>query len=169
MKKSTKLIMTGAASLLGVALAAGGAYATTGLSVSDAPGQLLKISGIAPASNANQNALDHANKNAKGLFGVTMDATTDADASADTSTKADTDTDTDTSANADTSTEATPVAPRDAAANASTVKGSDTGQSVSAWAHEKNGVEVVAPPAAVSLPSEATVGIDASADAQAKH
>jgi hypothetical protein len=166
MKKSTKLIMTGAASLLGVALAAGGAYATTGLSVSDAPGQLLKISGIAPASaHANQNALDHANKNAKGLFGITTDATTDTDTSADTSTKSDTDTSTDDT----TPTEATPVAPRDAAAKASTVKGSETGQSVSAWAHEKNGVEVVAPPAAVSLPSEATVGIDASADAQAKH
>jgi hypothetical protein len=166
MKKSTKLIMTGAASLLGVALAAGGAYATTGLSVSDAPGQLLKISGIAPASaHANQNALDHANKNAKGLFGITTDATTDTDTSADTSTKSDTDTSTDDT----TPTEVTPVAPRDAAANASTVKGSQTGQSVSAWAHEKNGVEVVAPPAAVSLPSEATVGIDASADAQAKH
>ena len=55
MKKSTKLIMTGAASLLGVALAAGGAYATSGsLSVSDAPGQDLKISGIGPASAARQ-------------------------------------------------------------------------------------------------------------------
>jgi hypothetical protein len=59
------------------------------------------------------------------------------------------------------------MAPRDAAAVASTDKGL-TGQRVSAWAQEKNGVEVVAPPAAVSLPSEATVGIDASADAQAK-
>jgi hypothetical protein len=166
MKKSTKLIMTGAASLLGVALAAGGAYATSGLSVSDAPGQLLKISGIAPASTqANQNARDHANEHSKVLSGSTADATTDTDASTDTSTK----TDTDTSADADSSTDATAVAPRDAAANASTVQGSDTGQSVSAWAHEKNGVEVVAPPAAVSLPSEASVGIDASADAQAKH
>jgi hypothetical protein len=159
MKKSTKLIMTAAASLLGVALAAGGAYATTGLSVSDAPGQLLKISGIAPASTqANQNARDHANEHSKVLSGSTADATTDAD----TSAKAD------TSADADTSTEVTPMAPRDAAAVASTDKGL-TGQRVSAWAHEKNGVEVVAPPAAVSLPSEATVGIDASADAQAKH
>ncbi|WP_346233204.1 hypothetical protein [Parafrigoribacterium mesophilum] len=165
MKKSTKLIMTGAASLLGVALAAGGAYATTGLS--DAPGQLLKISGIAPASShANQNALANANANAKGLFDSTPKAAeTDADADADASTEADTDTSTDTS----TPTEVTPVAPRDAAANASTVKGSETGQSVSAWAHEKNSVEVVAPPAAVSLDSGAAVGADVSAEARTKH
>jgi hypothetical protein len=163
MKKSTKLIMTGAASLLGVALAAGGAYATTGLS--DAPGQLLKISGIAPASShANQNALDHANANAKGLFDSTPKAAeTDADADADATTEADTSTDT------STPTEVTPVAPRDAAANASTVKGSETGQSVSAWAHEKNSVEVVAPPAAVSLDSGAAVGADVSAEARTKH
>jgi hypothetical protein len=165
MKKSTKLIMTGAASLLGVALAAGGAYATSGLSVSDAPGQLLKISGIAPASaHANQNALDHANENAKGLFGSTPDATADADVSSDTSAESDAD----ASADATTPAEVTPVAPRDAAANASTVKGNETGQSVSAWAHAKNGVEVVAPPAAVSLGSDVSVGADASADAQSK-
>jgi hypothetical protein len=72
MKKSTKLIMTGAASLLGVALAAGGAYATGGsLSVSDAPGQVLKISGVGPASaHASDNAKAHANSNAKGIFGT---------------------------------------------------------------------------------------------------
>lgn len=163
MKKSTKLIMTGAASLLGVALAAGGAYATSGLSVSDAPGQLLKISGIAPASaHANQNALDHANENAKGLFDSTPDATDDADVSTDTSTESD------ASADATAPAAVTPVAPRDAAANASTVKGNETGQSVKAWAHAKNGVEVVAPPAAVSLGSDVSVGADASADARSK-
>ena len=51
MKTSTKLIMTGAASLLGVALATGGAYAVTGsLTASDAPGQVLQVSGVGPAS-----------------------------------------------------------------------------------------------------------------------
>ena len=150
MTKSTKLIMTGAASLLGVALAAGGAYAATGtLSVSDAPGQVLKVSGVAPASaHASQNALDHANENAKGLFGsATETDETDADTSVD--------------ATSSTEGEVTAVAPSEASQNASTVKGSETGQSVRAWAHENNGVEVVAPGAAVTVDANVTVGAEA--------
>jgi hypothetical protein len=69
MKASTKLSMTAVAGLLGVALATGAAYAATAtgaLSAADAPGQVLKVSGVAPAA-----ALAHANTNAKGLFGTT--------------------------------------------------------------------------------------------------
>lgn len=51
MKTSTKLSVTVAASLLGVALAAGGAYAATGsLTAADAPGRVLQASGIAQAT-----------------------------------------------------------------------------------------------------------------------
>jgi hypothetical protein len=73
MKTSTKLFATGAASLLGVALAAGGAHAATGaLSAADAPGQVLKVGGVGPAAlHASTTALRHANANAKGLFGTT--------------------------------------------------------------------------------------------------
>jgi hypothetical protein len=73
MKTSTKLFATGAASLLGVALAAGGAHAATGaLSAADAPGQVLKVRGVGPAAlHASTTALRHANANAKGLFGTT--------------------------------------------------------------------------------------------------
>src|SRR5450759_3778506 len=71
MKTSTKLIATGAASVLGVALAVGGASAATGsLSVANAPGHVLQVSGVAPASaHASGTATTHANPNAKGLFG----------------------------------------------------------------------------------------------------
>jgi len=71
MKKATKIFMTGAASLLGVALATGGAYATTGsLTTVDTPGKVIHVSGVGPASkHASETALMHANPNAKGLFG----------------------------------------------------------------------------------------------------
>ena len=71
MKTSTKLIATGAASVLGVALA-GGAYAATGsLTTADAPGQVLQVSGVGPAAgHASATAKAHANANAKGLFGA---------------------------------------------------------------------------------------------------
>jgi hypothetical protein len=52
MKTSTKLRVTVAASLLGVALAASGAYAATGaLATRDTPGQVLQVSGVGPASD----------------------------------------------------------------------------------------------------------------------
>src|SRR5665811_541146 len=67
MKTSTKLFATGAASLLGIALVAGGAHAATGaLSAADAPGQVLQVSGVVPASTQ---ASATAKANAKGLFG----------------------------------------------------------------------------------------------------
>ena len=71
MKTSTKLFATGAASLLGVALVAGGAHAATAaLSSADSPGQVLKVSGVVPASTqASATASAHANTNAKVLFG----------------------------------------------------------------------------------------------------
>lgn len=138
LNKSTKLIMTGAASILGVALAAGGAWAATGsLTVSDAPGQVLKVDGVGPASlHANETATLNANENAKGLFGTNTEATGELDATVDES-------------------DVTPVAPQDAAEDASTVKGSLTGEEVSAWALGNAGVEVVAPGGAVSVEGEA--------------
>ena len=71
MKTPTKLFATGAASLLGVALVAGGAHAATGaLSAADSPGQVLQVSGVVPASTqASATASAHANTNAKVLFG----------------------------------------------------------------------------------------------------
>jgi hypothetical protein len=52
MKTSTRLSVSVAASALGVALAAGGAYAATGaLTTRDSPGQVLQVSGVAPASD----------------------------------------------------------------------------------------------------------------------
>lgn len=145
MNKSTKLIMTGAASILGIALAAGGAYAASGsLTVSDAPGQVLKVSGIGPASlHASDTATLHANENAKGLFGTSEDSGTTVEAEQDASTEADS---------------VTPVAPRDAAKDASSVKGSLTGQEISAWAHQNAGVEVVTPGGAVSVHGDAHAG-----------
>jgi hypothetical protein len=145
MKKSTKLIMTGAASLLGVALATGGAYAASGsLTASDAPGQVLKVSGVGPAStHASDTAKAHANANAKGLFGTTATASPSATAS-ERNTPAPT---------------VSPVAPSVASKNASTVKGNQTGKSIEAWAHEQAGIHTVAPNGAVS------VGVDASGTA----
>ena len=149
MKSSTKLITTAAASILGVALAGGAAYAATGsLTVADAPGQVLKVSGVGPASaHASETATTNANANARGLFGDEVTAEADADATADATSETETSTDT-----------ATAVEPRVAAENASTVKGSETGQSVSAWAHAKNGVEAVDPAAALSVGVDASIG-----------
>jgi len=69
MKTSSTLIGLGAASLLGVALAAGAAHAATGaLSAADAPGQVLQVTGVGPASaQASATAIT----NAKGLSGAT--------------------------------------------------------------------------------------------------
>jgi hypothetical protein len=75
MKTSTKLIVTAAASVLGVVLAVGGASAATGsLSVANDPGHVLQVSGVVPAStHASGTATTHANPNAKGLFGDTTE------------------------------------------------------------------------------------------------
>ncbi len=71
MKTSDTLIGLGAASLLGVALAAGAAHAATGaLSTADAPGQVLQVTGVGPAS-ARASATAIANANAAGLSGAT--------------------------------------------------------------------------------------------------
>ncbi len=74
MKVSTKLIAIGAASVLGVALAAGGAQAASGaLTARDAPGQVLQVSGVVPASaQANPTATAHTNPNTKGLPRATV-------------------------------------------------------------------------------------------------
>ena len=160
MKKSTKLIMTGAASLLSVALAAGGAYATSGsLTVSDAPGQVLKISGVGPASTqASDNAKAHANPNAKGIFGTSGE-----DVVKDKKTpKVHEDTDAETEADIKSDSAADVTVPREAAKNASTVKGSETGETVEEWAHAKDDVEVVTPDAAVD------VKVDADAKAEVR-
>lgn len=83
MKTSSKLLVTGAASMLGVALAAGGAYAATGsLTAADAPGQVLQVSGVGPASahasdTAKAHANPNANANAKGLSDTTPTETGD--------------------------------------------------------------------------------------------
>jgi hypothetical protein len=166
MKTSTKLITTAAASVLGVVLAAGGAYAATGtLTSADAPGQVLKVSGVGPASaHASATALAHANANAKGLFG-TDTAAPEADATA--APEADvTAPDEQTDVNVNPGSEqaavssantAAPVAPSVASQDASTVKGSETGKEISAWAHAKAEVETVAPDAAVSIDGKASV------------
>lgn len=148
MKSSTKLITTAAASILGVALAGGAAYAATGsLTVADAPGQVLKVSGVGPASaHASETAMANADAEARGLFGDELSAEADVE--------------TDVTADADATVEPTtvPVEPRVAAEDASTVKGSETGESVSAWAHTNGSVRAVDPAAAASV--DATVGVD---------
>ncbi len=147
--KSTKLVLVGAASLLGVALAAGGAYAATG-SISDtaslsnlsAPGQLLKTTGVGPAStHASATAKSHANANAKGIFG-----------SADTSTTSGSSTSTPTVA---------PVAPSIASKSASTVKGNLTGKEISAWAHQHATTEVSTPEGETSAQLNTDVNVHA--------
>ena len=160
-KTSTRVIATTAASILGVALAVGGAYAATGsLTVSDAPGQVLKVDGVGPASaHASDTAKAHANSNARGLFGTTADAEADSDTTAETDGTDETTTETDQGL--ESSADAvTPVEPRVAAKDASTVKGNETGKQIKAWAHAKGDVETVAPDAAVSLEVKA----DASAE-----
>ena len=78
---STRVIMIGAASLLGVALVASSAYAARGsLTVADAPGQVLQISGVGPASaqvsptataHTSPTATARTSPNAKGLSSAT--------------------------------------------------------------------------------------------------
>ena len=136
---------------MSVGIATAGAFAATGsLSVADAPGQVLKVSGVGPAADhANDHALSHANEHAKGLFGSTPTPTP----SVTTSTSGDVSTDGSVSGSATESTSATvtPVDPSTASKDASTVKGNLTGQEISAWAKTQHGVEVVAPPAAVNV------------------
>lgn len=156
MKTSTKLIMTGAASLLGVALATGGAYAVTGsLTASDAPGQVLQVSGVGPASaHADANATANANANAKGVLGTTDTAEAEATAAAEASAAGAAAT-----TNVDSTSTATAVAPSVASQDASTVKGSLTGEEVAAWAHTQGQVETVAPDAAVSVDVNANASV----------
>ena len=73
MKTSTKLAALGAASLLGLPFAAGAAHAAIGaLSVADAPGQVLQVSGVGPSSaQVSATAIANAKANAKGLLGAT--------------------------------------------------------------------------------------------------
>jgi hypothetical protein len=154
-KTSTRLIATTAASILGVALAVGGAYAATGsLTVSDAPGHVLEVDGVGPASaHASLTAKAHANSNARGLFGTSVEA--------DSDTTADTDGTDETESDQGVSTDTvTPAPPSVVAKDASTVKGNETGKQIEAWAHAKGQVETVAPDAAVSLEVKA----DASAE-----
>lgn len=64
MKTSTRLLATGVAGLLGVALAAGVTTAASALTAADVPGQVLQVSGVGPASA-------QATDPAKGPSGVT--------------------------------------------------------------------------------------------------
>jgi len=72
MKISTKVIVTGAATMLGVAMVAGGAYAATGsMTAADAPGRVVQVSSVGPAAaHASATAIAHADANAKGLYGA---------------------------------------------------------------------------------------------------
>jgi hypothetical protein len=178
MKTSTKMMTTVAASLLGVALAAGSAYAATGsLSATDAPGQVLKVSGVGPAAaHASETAVTHANAHAKGVLGATATATADATADATASAEADAtggasdaDESADVTANSksaqgiESSTNtAAPLAPSVASQDASTVKGSETGKEISAWAHTKREVEAVPADAPVSVDVDADASVDTS-------
>lgn len=143
MNKTSKLIVSGAAGILGVVLAAGGAYAVGGtLTISDAPGQVLQVDGVGPASDhASDQAELHANEHAKGIFGTSTEATVEGEV--------------DASAEGDT---VTPVAPQDASKDASTVRGSLTGQEISAWAKAHAGVEVVTPGGAVVVRGDGHTG-----------
>ena len=67
MRTSAKLTVIGGASLLGIALAVGGASAAVGsLTTADAPGQVLQVSGVEPTSgHASPTATTRASSNAK--------------------------------------------------------------------------------------------------------
>ena len=76
MKKSSDVIVIGAASVLGVVLVAGGAYAATGsLAVGDAPGQVLQVSGVGPTPGQ-VSVTAHAGRDGKTLLGARMAGTT---------------------------------------------------------------------------------------------
>ena len=68
MRTSTRLSVIGGASLLGIALAVGVASAAVGsLTTTDAPGQVLQVSGVEQASaHASATATARANTSAKG-------------------------------------------------------------------------------------------------------
>jgi hypothetical protein len=70
---STRVIMVGAAGVLGVALAAGGAYTARGsITVADVPGTVLQVSGVGSASaEARLAATAHTSPGAKGLPSAT--------------------------------------------------------------------------------------------------
>ena len=70
---SSRVIMIGAASVLGVALVAGGTYAARGsLTVADAPGRVLRVSGVGLASaHASPTTTAHASPSAKGPSSAT--------------------------------------------------------------------------------------------------
>jgi len=88
MKTSTKLLATGVASLLGVALAAAGVNAAAGaLTAADAPGQVLQVSGVGLAS-AQASAPAKADVNAKSLSGATTARATTAPPTARATTQA---------------------------------------------------------------------------------
>jgi hypothetical protein len=74
MKTSSKLIAAGAASVLGVVLAVGGAQAASGsLTVRDAPGHVVQVSGVVPVSaHVSPTATAHANPSPKGVSRVTV-------------------------------------------------------------------------------------------------
>jgi len=73
----TKLVVSGAASLFGVALVAGGALPrTAALTIANAPGQVLQVSGVGPSS-AHPSVSVNAPATATTLF-ATHDATHDA-------------------------------------------------------------------------------------------
>ena len=66
----------GAASVLGVVLVAGSAYAATGsLTIGDAPGQVLQVSGVGLGSG-NASVTAHTGRDAKSLLGATTARTT---------------------------------------------------------------------------------------------
>jgi hypothetical protein len=74
MKTSTKLIAAVAASVLGVALAVGGAQAASGsLTVRDAPGHVVQVSGVVPVSaHVSPTATAHANPSPQDLPRATV-------------------------------------------------------------------------------------------------
>ena len=90
MKTSTKLLATGVASLLGVALAAAGVNAAAGaLTAADAPGQVLQVSGVGPASaQASAPAKANVNAKAKSLSAATTARATTAPPTARATTQA---------------------------------------------------------------------------------
>ena len=151
MKTSTKVIAATAAGILSAGIATAGAFAATGsLSVSDTPGQVLKLSGVGPAAaHASKEALSHANQNAKGLFGdLPTSVPTPTGLPVPTSTPVSGDASNDTSATAKANA---PTSGAAATKGSSTAKGDANGDAVSAWAKANGGAQVVTPPAAVDV------------------
>lgn len=130
---STKLITTTAAGILGVALAAGGAYAATGsLSLSDSTGHVLDLSGVGTSLHGGGSADVHANTDSDGQQDVTADTDATVEGRQNVDSKGTEKTSDDTS------------------------EGTEPGEKNGASVETRDEVQIVAPGSAISITGDAS-------------